>query len=63
MLEHKLVGRFSWYQNTVGLRFMIDFVVVVVSRIRWKGRLPDRPGKPKHVMRVARKSLAEAPAS
>jgi len=34
---------------------------LVVSWIRWCGRLPDRPGKPKRVERVNWKCLVEAP--
>lgn len=32
----------------------------VVSWVRWRGRLADRPGKPKCVKRVNRECLAEA---
>ncbi len=77
VLEHRMIHKCTWYQNTLGQRLMIDFVVVssdlqpyvldtrvkkgaelstdhhlVVSWIRWRGRLPDRPGKPKRVVRV-----------
>jgi len=34
---------------------------LVVSWIRWRGRLPDRPGKPKRVVRVNWECLVEAP--
>jgi len=34
---------------------------LVVSWMRWRGRLPDRPGKPKHVVRVNWEHLVEAP--
>ena len=34
---------------------------LVVSWIRWRGRLPDRPGKPKRVVRVNWERLVEAP--
>lgn len=34
---------------------------LVVSWIKWPGRLPDRPGKPKRVVRVNWERLAEAP--
>ncbi len=34
---------------------------LVVSWIRWRGRLPDRPGKPKCVVRVNWECLAEPP--
>ncbi|XP_049897575.1 uncharacterized protein LOC126388500 [Epinephelus moara] len=86
MFEHREVHTCTWYQNTLGQRLMIDFVVVssdlrpcvldtrvkrgaelstdhhlVVSWIRWRGRLPDRPGKPKRVVRVNWEHLAEAP--
>jgi len=33
---------------------------LVVSWIRWRGRLPDRPGKPKRVVRVNCERLLEA---
>ena len=35
---------------------------LVVSWIRWQGRLPDRPGKPKRVVRVNWERLVDAPA-
>ncbi|XP_013872670.1 uncharacterized protein LOC106523692 [Austrofundulus limnaeus] len=34
---------------------------LVVSWIRWQGRLPDRPGKPKRIVRVKWEHLAEPP--
>ena len=34
---------------------------LVVSWIRWRGRLPDRPGKPIRVVRVTWERLVEAP--
>ncbi len=34
---------------------------MVVSWIRWQGRLPNRPGKPKRVVRVNWERLAEPP--
>ncbi|XP_054863716.1 uncharacterized protein LOC129348130 [Amphiprion ocellaris] len=34
---------------------------LVVSWIQWQERLPDRPGKPKHVVRVNWERLAEGP--
>ena len=34
---------------------------LVVSWSRWRGRLPDRPGKPKRVVRVNWERLVEAP--
>jgi len=34
---------------------------LVVSWIRWRGRLPDRPGTPKRVVRVNWERLVEAP--
>ena len=34
---------------------------LVVSWVRWKGKLLDRPGKPKHVVRVNWERLDEAP--
>ena len=34
---------------------------LVVSWIRWRGRLPDRPGEPKRVVRVNWERLVEAP--
>ena len=34
---------------------------LVVSWIRWRGRLPDRHGKPKRLVRVNWERLAEAP--
>ena len=36
---------------------------LVVSWIRWRGRLPDRPGEPKRVVRVNGEHLVEAPVS
>ena len=33
----------------------------VVSWIKWRGRLSDRPGKPKQVVRVNWECLVEAP--
>jgi len=34
---------------------------LVVSWIRWRGRLPDTPGKPERVVRVNWECLLEAP--
>ncbi|TWW52971.1 hypothetical protein D4764_0013940, partial [Takifugu flavidus] len=34
---------------------------LVVSWLRWWGRMPDRPGRPKHVVRVCWERLAESP--
>ena len=34
---------------------------LVVSWIRWRGRLPDRPSKPKRIVRVNWERLAEDP--
>ncbi len=34
---------------------------LVISWIRWRGNLPDRPGKPKHVVRLNWDRLTEAP--
>ncbi|TWW77720.1 hypothetical protein D4764_12G0011100 [Takifugu flavidus] len=34
---------------------------LVVSWLQWWGRMPDRPGRPKHVMRVSWECLAESP--
>uniref|UniRef100_A0AAV2MSF8 Endonuclease/exonuclease/phosphatase domain-containing protein n=1 Tax=Knipowitschia caucasica TaxID=637954 RepID=A0AAV2MSF8_KNICA len=86
MFEHKGVHQCTWYQDTLGQRSMIDFVVVssdlrprvsdtrvkrgaelstdhhlVVSWIRWQGRKPVRPGRPKRVVRVCWERLAEPP--
>ncbi len=33
----------------------------MMSWIRWRGRLPDRPGKPKRVVRVNWERLADTP--
>ncbi|TWW77340.1 hypothetical protein D4764_12G0007300 [Takifugu flavidus] len=33
----------------------------VVSWLRWWGRMPDRPGRPKHIVRVCWECLAESP--
>ncbi|XP_054643965.1 uncharacterized protein LOC129188028 [Dunckerocampus dactyliophorus] len=34
---------------------------LVMSWIRWRGRMPDRPGRPKRVVRVCWERLAESP--
>ncbi|TWW74560.1 hypothetical protein D4764_14G0005630 [Takifugu flavidus] len=34
---------------------------LVVSWLRWWGRMPDRPGRPKHIVRVCWEGLAESP--
>ncbi|KAK9542006.1 hypothetical protein VZT92_002010 [Zoarces viviparus] len=76
MFEHKVAHKSTWYQNTLGRRSMIDFVIVsfdlrpyvldtrvnlVVSWIRWRGNRLERPGKPKRVVRVNWECLAEDP--
>uniref|UniRef100_A0A3B3BLN8 Reverse transcriptase domain-containing protein n=2 Tax=Oryzias melastigma TaxID=30732 RepID=A0A3B3BLN8_ORYME len=84
MFEHKGVHQYTWHQDTLGRRSMIDFVVVsgdlrpcvldtrvkrgaelstdhylVVSWIRWRGRRPERLGRPKRTVRVCWERLAE----
>ena len=34
---------------------------LVVSWLRWRGRMPDRPGRPKRIVRVCWERLAESP--
>jgi len=45
MFEQRVVNKCTWYRNILGQR----------------SRLPDRPGKPKHVVRVNWERLVEAP--
>ncbi|TWW65116.1 hypothetical protein D4764_21G0000160 [Takifugu flavidus] len=84
LFRHKGVHMYTWHQDALGRRSMIDFVVVssnlrphvldtrvkrgaelstdhhlVVSWLRWWGRMPDRPGRPKRVVRVCWERLAE----
>jgi len=86
MFEHMVAHKCTWYQNTLGRRSMIDFVIIssdlrpyvlvtrvkrgaelstdhhlVVSWIRWRESRPERPGKPKRVVRVNWECLVEDP--
>lgn len=70
MLEHKMVYKCAWNQNTLGQRLMmIDFAVtlsdlwcmwLVVIWISWRGRLPKRRDLPKRVVRTVWECLAKA---
>ncbi|KAK3557195.1 hypothetical protein QTP70_024676 [Hemibagrus guttatus] len=82
--KHKGVHQYTWYQDTLGRRSMIDLVIVssdlrpyvldtrvkrgaelstdhhlVVSWIRLRRRMPDRLGRPKHIVRVCWERLAD----
>uniref|UniRef100_A0AAV2LWB4 Endonuclease/exonuclease/phosphatase domain-containing protein n=1 Tax=Knipowitschia caucasica TaxID=637954 RepID=A0AAV2LWB4_KNICA len=59
MFQHKGVHQCMWHQDTLGRRSMIDFVVV--SWMRWQGKKPVRPGRPKRIVRVCWERLAEPP--
>ncbi|KAK3553558.1 hypothetical protein QTP70_004565 [Hemibagrus guttatus] len=84
MFKHKGVHQYTWYQDTLGWRSMIDLVIVssdlrphgldtrvkrgaklstdhhlVVSWIRLRRRMPDRLGRPKHIVRVCWEHLAD----
>ncbi|KAK3544065.1 hypothetical protein QTP86_000871 [Hemibagrus guttatus] len=84
MFKHKGVHQYTWYQDTLGWRSMIDLVIVssdlrphvldtrvkrgaelstdhhlVVSWIRLWRRMPDRLGRPKHIVRVCWERLAD----
>ncbi|KAK3542019.1 hypothetical protein QTP86_010364 [Hemibagrus guttatus] len=84
MFKHKGAHQYTWYQDTLGRRSMIDLVVVssdlwphvldtrvkrgaelstdhhlVVSWIRLRRRVPDRLGRPKHIVRVFWECLAD----
>ncbi|KAK3559351.1 hypothetical protein QTP86_012808 [Hemibagrus guttatus] len=77
MFKHKGAHQYTWYQDTLGRRSMIDLVAVssdlrphvldtrvkrgaelstnhhlVVSWIRLRRRMPNRLGRPKHIVRV-----------
>ncbi|TWW80180.1 hypothetical protein D4764_10G0012100 [Takifugu flavidus] len=43
-----------------GVELSTDHHLVVIW-LRWWGRMPDRPGRPKHVVRVCWERLAESP--
>ncbi|KAK3553680.1 hypothetical protein QTP70_006888 [Hemibagrus guttatus] len=84
MFKHEGVHQYTWYQDTLGWRSMIDLVIMlsdlwphvldtqvmrgagmstdhhlVVSWIRlWRG-MPDRLGRPKRIVRVCWKRLAD----
>ncbi|KAK3532913.1 hypothetical protein QTP70_003674 [Hemibagrus guttatus] len=84
MFKHKGAHQYTWYQDTLGRRSMIDLVIVssdlrphvldtrvkrgaelstdhhlVVSWIRLRRRMPDRLGRPKHIVRVCWERLAD----
>ncbi|KAK3535249.1 hypothetical protein QTP70_005957 [Hemibagrus guttatus] len=84
MFKHKGAHQYTWYQDTLGWRSMIDLVVVssdlrphvldtrvkrgaelsteyhlVVTWIRLRRRMPDRLGRPKHIVRVCWERLAD----
>ncbi|KAK3571523.1 hypothetical protein QTP86_012904 [Hemibagrus guttatus] len=84
MFKYKGAHQYTWYQDTLGRRSMIDLVVMssdlllhvldtrvkrgvelstdhhlVVSWIRLRRRMPDRLGRPKHIVRVCWEHLAD----
>ncbi|KAK3538555.1 hypothetical protein QTP86_006718 [Hemibagrus guttatus] len=84
MSKHKGAHQYTWYQDTLGRRSMIDLVVVssdlrphvldtrvkrgaelstdhhlLVVWIRLRRRMPDRLGRPKHIVRVFWERLAD----
>ncbi|KAK3571288.1 hypothetical protein QTP86_005928 [Hemibagrus guttatus] len=84
MFKHKGAHQYTWYQDTLGRRSMIELVVVssdlrphvldtrvkrgaelstdqqlVVCWIRLRRRMPDRLGRPKHIVRVCWEHLAD----
>ncbi|KAK3510372.1 hypothetical protein QTP70_005671 [Hemibagrus guttatus] len=84
MLKHKGAHQYTWYQDTLGRRSMINLVIVssdlrphvldtrvkrgvelstdhhlVVSWIHLRRRMPDRLGRPKHIVRVCWERLAD----
>ncbi|KAK3570144.1 hypothetical protein QTP86_012521 [Hemibagrus guttatus] len=84
MFKHKGAHQYTWYQDTLDRRSMIDLVIVssdlrphvldtrvkrgaelstdhhlVVSWIRLWRRMPDRLGRPKHIVRVCWECLAD----
>ncbi|KAK3575378.1 hypothetical protein QTP86_025782 [Hemibagrus guttatus] len=63
MFKHKGAHQYTWYQDTLGRRSMIDLVVVssdlVVSWIRLRRRMPDKLGRPKRIVRVCWERLAD----
>ncbi|KAK3572568.1 hypothetical protein QTP86_000427 [Hemibagrus guttatus] len=84
MFKHKGVHQYTWYQDTLGWRSMIDLVIMssdlwphvldtqvmrgagmstdhhlVVSWIRLRRGMPDRLGRPKRIVRVCWKRLAD----
>ncbi|KAK3513103.1 hypothetical protein QTP70_001397 [Hemibagrus guttatus] len=56
MFKHKGVHQYTWYQDTLGWRSMID---LVVSWIRLRRGMPDRLGRPKRIVRVCWERLAD----
>ncbi|KAK3548730.1 hypothetical protein QTP70_018466 [Hemibagrus guttatus] len=84
MFKNKGAHQYTWYQDTLGRRSMIDLVVVssdlqphvldtrvkrgvelstdhhlVVSWIHLRRRMPDRLGRPKHIVRICWECLAD----
>lgn len=68
MFKHKVVCKYTCYPTTFGQKSEIDHQILdslvkggaerstdhqlVLSRIRWSGRMLDRPGKHKWLVRV-----------
>ncbi|KAK3549912.1 hypothetical protein QTP86_015528 [Hemibagrus guttatus] len=84
MFKHKGAQQYTWYEDALGERSMIDLVAVssdlrphvldiqvkrgaelstnhhlVVSWIRLQRRMPDRLGRPKHIVKVCWECLAD----
>ncbi|KAK3574617.1 hypothetical protein QTP86_011532 [Hemibagrus guttatus] len=63
IFKHKGAHQYTWYQDTLGRRSMIDFVVVNRSppggELEPLRRMPDRLGRPKHIVRVCWERLAD----